>query len=114
MKRLLAIPLLLALGACTPSQTACSSMDSFKLAFDEFAAEGEFSQNTILYVNTAYDEAHAICIAPPGTYDQAMMIATATRVALTIRRAMRESDVAYPVLAPQLDKLEHLLKEARK
>lgn len=114
MKRLFLAMAMLALSACVPSQTACSTMDSAKLVFDEFAAEGEFSAQEIVVVNSVYNEGHAICIAPAGTYDQATVIATATRVALTIRRVTRTSAAAYAVLAPQLDRLDALLKEAKK
>lgn len=102
----------LVVSACTASQTACNTMESLKLSFDEFAAEGEFNQKTILYVNEAYKEGERFCAAPAG-YNQAEVIAAATRVALVIRREMRKSDVAYKVMGPQLDKLEDMLRQAR-
>lgn len=104
---------LLVATACTPSQTACNTMESLKLSFDEFAAEGEFNQRTILYVNEAYKEGARFCAAPAG-YDQAAIIAAATRVALVIRREMREGGAAYRVMAPKLTELEGLLKQARR
>lgn len=108
----LAISMALLTAACTPSQTACNTMEAIKLSFDEFAAEGEFSQRTILYVNEAYEEGERFC-STPGGYDQAEVIATATRVALLIRREMKKDGVAYSVINPQLDKLEGLLRQAQ-
>lgn len=114
MKFILAIPLMaLLLAGCTASQTACSSLEAAKLVFDEFALEGEFKQKDILVVDALYDEGHAICIAPPGTYDQAMIINKVTQTVITIRRITRQSDAAYTVMAPQLDKLESMLRQAR-
>lgn len=114
MRRLFAIGALILAGACTPSESVCNTAEALKLSFDEFAIEGEFSQRTVLLVNAAYDEGIKVCTAPVGTYDQAAVIASATKVILVIRKAMRESDVAYQAMGPQIRKLEALLKEARK
>jgi hypothetical protein len=89
-------------------------MDSVKLVFDEFALEGEFTLAEVQAVSVVYEEGKRFCEAPPGTYDQAMVLASATRAVLTIRQVLRNNEVAYRVMAPRLEKLEALLKEARK
>lgn len=103
---------MMVLSACTASVTACNTMESLKISFDEFAAQGEFDRATVRYVNQAYGEGARWCAAPAG-YNQADVIAAATRVALVIRREMREEGVAYRVMGPKLDKLEGLLRQAK-
>lgn len=111
MKYLVAMVLVLFVAACTPSESMCNLMTSAKASFDVLVVEGEIDPKHVPNVNTAYKFGRDVCDAPAGTYDQAKMIEVATQAYIAIRRAMRDSDVAYP--APML-KLEQLLKEAKK
>lgn len=98
---------------CTGAGTACRTMTIVKNSFDQFAAEGEFSPEEVRQANAVFMTAKPLC-DNPGNYNAEDVVAIATNAVIVLRRVMRGSDVAYPVLAPQLDKLEQLLKEARK
>lgn len=111
---MLAVGCMLALAACTPSETACLIVDEAKLTFDDFAADGRFSADDVVTVNAIYIEARRVCDAPPGTYDNATVIRTAGSVARTIRRIMSDQPATVTVVMyPKLEKLERMLQIPR-